>query len=36
MGLEKYRMLNIPYSLENVPDMDKEECKKLEELLKER
>ena len=34
MGIEKYKMLNIPYPLENVPDMDLEKCKELEKLLK--
>ena len=34
MGKSKYEELNIPYRLENTPDMSKEECKKLEELLK--
>ena len=34
MAKSKYQELNIPYRLENTPDMSKEECKKLEELLK--
>ena len=34
MGVDKYKKLNIKYRLEDTPDMDKEECKKLEELLK--
>ena len=34
MAKSKYKELNIPYRLENTPDMSKEECKKLEELLK--
>ena len=33
MGIEKYKMLNIPYPLENVPDMDLEKCKELERYL---
>ena len=31
---ELFQELNIPYRLESTPDMSKEECKKLEELLK--
>lgn len=34
MAVDKYKKLNIKYRLENVEPMDKEECKKLEELLK--
>ena len=34
MGIEKYDKLNIKYRLLGIPDMDKEECKKLEEILK--
>ena len=34
MAKSKYQELNIPYRLESTPDMSKEECKKLEELLK--
>ena len=34
MAKSKYEDLKIPYRLENTPDMSKEECKKLEELLK--
>lgn len=34
MAKSKYKELNIPYRLENTPDFSKEECKKLEELLK--
>lgn len=34
MGIEKYKKLNIEYRLSETPDMDKEKCKKLEELLK--
>ena len=34
MAKSKYEELKIPYRLENTPDMSKEECKKLEELLK--
>lgn len=33
MGIEKYKMLNIPYPLENVPDMNLEKCKELERYL---
>ena len=33
MGIEKYKKLNIKYRLEDTLDMDKEKCKKLEELL---
>jgi len=33
MGIEKYKKLNIPYRLTETPDMDKEKCKKLQELL---
>ena len=34
MAKSKYQELHIPYRLESTPDMTKEECKKLEELLK--
>ena len=34
MGIEKYKKLNIKYRLLETPDMDKNTCKKLEELLK--
>lgn len=34
LGIEKYKKLNLKYRLDGVNDMDKEECKKLEELLK--
>lgn len=34
MAKSKYEELKIPYRLENTPDMSKEECKRLEELLK--
>lgn len=34
MGVEKYDKLNIKYRLEGIETMDKEECKKLENLLK--
>ena len=33
MGIEKYKKLNLKYRLLNTLDMDKEKCKKLEELL---
>lgn len=33
MGIEKYKMLNVPYPLENVPDIDSEKCKELERYL---
>ena len=33
MGIEKYKKLNIKYKLEDTLDMNKEKCKKLEELL---
>lgn len=33
LGIEKYKKLNIKYRLEDINDMDKEECKKLEKLL---
>lgn len=33
MGIEKYKKLNLKYRLSETPDMDKEKCKKLEELL---
>ena len=33
MGIEKYKKLNLKYRLLETPDMDKENCKKLEELL---
>ena len=34
MGVEKYKKLKIKYKLDNISDMDKEECKRLEDLLK--
>ena len=34
MAKSKYEELKIHYRLENTPDMSKEECKKLEEILK--
>ena len=34
MGIEKYDKLNLKYRLLGIPDMDKEVCKKLEEILK--
>ena len=33
MGIEKYKKLNLKYRLLHTPDMDKEKCKKLEELM---
>ena len=33
MGIEKYKKLNIKYRLESTLDMDKEKCRKLQELL---
>ena len=33
MGIEKYKKLNLKYRLIDTLDMDKEKCKKLEELL---
>ena len=33
MAKEKYKKLGIKYRLENVLDMNKEKCKKLEKLL---
>ena len=33
MGVDKYKKLNIKYRLENVPEMDKEECERLNSLL---
>lgn len=35
LGVHKYEDLGINYSLKNVPDMDKDKCKELEETLKE-
>ena len=35
MAISKYEKLGIPYRLKGVPDMDKERCKQLEDLLKE-
>ena len=35
LGVHKYEDLNITYKLKDVPDMDKDKCKKLEEMLKE-
>ena len=34
MGVSKYEKMGIKYRLENVPDMDVEKCKQLEDLLK--
>lgn len=34
LGVHKYEDLGIDYSLKNVPDMDKDKCKELEEMLK--
>ena len=33
MGIEKYKKLHIKYRLNDTPDMDKEKCKELEEIL---
>lgn len=33
MGIEKYEKLGIKYRLKDIPDMDKEKCKTLENLL---
>ena len=33
MALSKYQKLGIPYPLENVPEMNKQRCKELEQLL---
>ena len=33
MAISKYRKLGTPYPLENTPQMDKERCKELEQLL---
>jgi len=33
LGLEKYKKLNIDYKLSSMPEMDKQKCKELEELL---
>lgn len=35
LGVHKYEDLKLNYSLKDVPDMDKDKCKKLEEMLKE-
>lgn len=35
LGVHKYEDLGLNYSLKGVPDMDKNTCKKLEEMLKE-
>ena len=35
MAIDKYKKLGIKYRLDGVPDMDKEKCLKLEQLLKE-
>ena len=35
LGVEKYRKLNIKYSLDGVEAMDVEECSKLQKLLDE-
>ena len=34
MGKEKYKKLNIEYKLEDIPDMNRDRCKELEQLLK--
>lgn len=34
MGKSKYEKLGIPYRLNKTPDMDKEQCKKLQDMLK--
>lgn len=34
MAINKYKKLNIDYVLKNVPDMDKEKCMELENILK--
>ena len=34
MAKSKYEELNIPYRLKDTPDMDKERCKNLENILK--
>ena len=34
MGISKYKKLRIKYRLDGIKDMDKDECEKLEELLK--
>ena len=34
LGVHKYKDLGITYKLKGVPDMDKEKCKKLENMLK--
>ena len=34
LGVHKYKDLKIKYQLENVPNMDKEKCKALENILK--
>lgn len=34
MGVDKYKKLGIKYRLAGIPDMDKDRCKELEELLK--
>lgn len=35
LGVHKYEHLGLNYSLKGVPDMDKDKCKELEEMLKE-
>ena len=35
LGVHKYKDLGITYKLKGVPDMNKEKCKKLENMLKE-
>lgn len=35
LGVHKYEDLKLNYSLKDVPDMDKDKCKRLEEMLKE-
>ena len=35
LGVHKYEDLKLNYSLKDVPDMDKDKCKELENMLKE-
>ena len=35
LGVHKYKDIGIDYILKDIPDMDKEKCKKLEDILKE-